>query len=86
MSDFEFTFVESPPPPKHGRNALYAAFREALKARPNEWAIYPREFKNKDSASSAAANINRDRDASYIGYEARSSDGVVYVRYVGGAS
>lgn len=85
--DYEFEFVDSPPPPSHGRNALYEAFRNALRARPGEWALYPREFKNQDSARCTTANINRGRMSTFSGeYEARTSDCTVYVRYVGGDS
>lgn len=87
VSEFEFTFVDTPPPPSRGRNALYAAFREALRGRPGEWAIWPREFKNKNAASATVANITRGRSPAFPAgeFEARASDGVVYVRYVGGA-
>lgn len=86
-TDYEFTFVDEPPPQSRGRNALYAAFREALRSRPGEWAIYPREFKNTGSASNTAANINHGRMPTFSkGFEARTSDGAVYVRYIGGAA
>lgn len=85
--EYEFTFVDGPPPPNRGRNALYSAFRDALRSRPGEWAIYPREFKNKASATGTTSNINNGRMPTFPPdlFEARTSDMVVYVRYKGDA-
>lgn len=85
-AEWDFKFVDAPPPPQKGRNALYAAFREALRARPGEWAIWPREMKDRKIAQLTAGNINRGGTKSFPKdeFEARSSDNVVYVRYIGG--
>lgn len=87
-AEYEFTFVDSPPPPSRGRNGLYDAFRNALRARPGEWAVWPRELKNKATAWQTVGNINRGDGAwRPVGsFEARSSEAAVYVRFIGDAS
>lgn len=87
-TDYEFTFVDEPPAQRHGRNGIYDAFRQALKARPGEWAIYPKEFATTSSATATVANLKRGNSSKYPRgeYEARSSQKVVYVRYTGGGT
>lgn len=87
-TEFEFQFVAAPPPREYGRNRLYSEFAEALRSRPGEWAIWPREVKNKTTASATAMNIKRGKLANFPDgeFDARAAQGVVYVRYVGSAS
>lgn len=84
----EFTFVDEVPEAQRGRNQLYADFAAALRENSGKWAVWPREFKNKATASAAAANVQRGILANFPPgeFEARMVDGVVYTRHIGGAS
>lgn len=83
----EFKFVDAPPPGEIGRNSMYREFAEALRDRPGEWAIWPREFKNKQTACACVSNIRRgDRGIFKDGFEAVARGVTVYVRFVGGES
>ena len=88
MSEIEFQFVAEPPPREYGRNRLYSEFAEALRNRPGEWAIWPREMKNKTVASVTAMNVRRGKLANFPEgeFESRAAQGVVYVRFVGDQS
>lgn len=85
-SDYGFEFVDAPPERARGRNELYRAFALALKARPGDWAKWPREFEKENVASATRRNIVAGKMANFPAgeFEATASKGVVYVRYVGG--
>lgn len=86
------TFIEGEPRRKFG-NVLpeqLVNFADELRANPGVWAVHPdyeEEYKNSDasrtnSASTTVANINNGRIVSLRdGFEARSTSGIVYVRY-----
>lgn len=84
----EFTFVEAPPPRTCGRNAIYAAFADALRDRPGEWAIWPKEFNAPNVAAATTANIKKGRLKNFPAgqFEAVTSGCTVYARYIGGQS
>ncbi len=86
MTADEFEFVAAPPAPDRGRNALYARFNEAVKARPGEWAKWPKELASRETAQRTAANLLRGNSPRWPRgeYEAVSSGTNVYVRYIGG--
>ncbi|TDH48712.1 hypothetical protein E2F47_22715 [Mycobacterium eburneum] len=86
MTNFEFIEGE-PPPPDHGRNAMYRAFADALRARPGDWAKWPREPKDANNARTLASNLNAGRLTTFAtGFEGRASGATVYARYVGSES
>lgn len=93
MSDFQFVDL---PKPQRGRtsgsftqDALLNEFAAALKARPGEWAIWPKETTWR-AAKRKADHINRPGQYTAVAFKggdfkARVLDGVLYVRYVGEA-
>ena len=88
MSTPNFTFVEEPPLPKRGHNSLYSMFAEALRSHPGKWAVWPRDLKSNAVAATTAANVKRGKLINFPEgqFEARAADGIVYVRYIGGAA
>lgn len=84
----EFKFVDEVPAAHPGRNRLYVEFAEALRENTGKWAVWPREFKNKTSANATVSNLRRGLLVNFpkSEFEARSSDGVVYIRHTGGVA
>lgn len=81
----DFKDPEFSPPGR--RNPLHGEVAAALQERPGMWAVWPvalsgRRLHNK------ASQINSGRVAGMPPgeFEARVSEGVLYVRYIGGAS
>lgn len=78
-----------PPDPKGGAltRKEQRVFADELKARPDCWATYPIPASASPLAIRAlASRISRGRQAAFgSGFEAVSRNGIVYVRYVGGA-
>ena len=87
MSNFTFEFVDAPPPPS-SRVDMLNAFADALRDRPGEWAIYPRPSSNRESARATAKNIRYGVLKAFPKgqFDARESEGVVYVSHIGGAA
>lgn len=90
-STSEVEFLDQLPARWRGRNDdAIAAFADALKSQPGKWAVHPLNSEwSKGYKRSAASNITRGSHLAHsvlrIGYQAALRDGVVYVRYVGGA-
>lgn len=90
----EFTFVPKLPESCHtayrgrGRDVEFSAtlhrFADALRARPREWALWPREI-TKRTAWNISTRIMHDIFPALPGseFEGRAVNGVAYVRYVG---
>jgi hypothetical protein len=87
-----FTFVNLPKGEKGGKgpDPLLAAFAEALRGNPGQWAVWPKDLASKtpQHRSSIAGKI---RQGNYAGFpkgefEATSRAGAVYVRYIGGGA
>ncbi len=70
---------EAPPESTSKNGAYWGVFVEALKSRPGEWAISPREYKNSNSAINAAVLLKRR----YVGVEAKGRGTKVYARWTG---
>ena len=82
----KFTFVDELPDIEHGRNGMYVEFAAALRENSGKWAVWPRTFKNKASASATVGNIRRGKVVNLPPeeFEARTINGAVYVRHIGG--
>lgn len=69
-----------------GTRGRYAAFSDALRGRPGEWAVFPREGGSSSSASSAAANIRAGKTKGFEpkgAFETAVDGATIYVRFVG---
>lgn len=86
-------FIEGDPPiTRYAGSPEMLNFANDLRHNPRKWAVHPGylvEFETNDvsranSASTTVANINNGRTAALReGFEARSAQGVVYVRWIG---
>lgn len=78
----------APPAPRGGQltRLEQRRFAEALRSRPNDWAVYPLAPGGSNVAARAlASRITAGKQASFgEGFEAVTRDGVVYVRFTGG--
>lgn len=83
----QYEFVDKiPGSPRGGRPVANKAFADALKARPGEWAVWPKPITaqtRKVYQQSIPRGILRAFHGG--GFEAANRDGRLYVRYVGGA-
>ena len=90
----EFTFVAELPKPRPnthpglGRDMEFSAtlfrFADAMRARPQQWAIWPRALARR-TAWNISTRIVTGRIPALPGheFEGRSVNGVAYVRYIG---
>jgi hypothetical protein len=84
----KFTFVDKLPKIERGRNGMYEEFAAALRENSGKWALWPRTFKNKATANSTVGNIRRGNMVNLPPdqFEARTINGAVYVRHIGGVA
>lgn len=77
-----FEFIDGPPPTRKQPPVLHE-FARALRARPMQWAIWPKKV-TVSTASTYASSIRLGFHNNFgRGFEAVARQDVLYVRYVG---
>ena len=84
----KFEFVDDLPPTWKERSALVAEFADALRANPSRWAKFPLALSESTTRSYAthinARNGSGPKDLISGEFEAKSTGGTLFVRFIGG--
>ena len=84
----KFEFVDDLPPTRREKSALVAEFADALRANPSRWAKYPLAISEGATRSYAAfintGNSRGPKDLISGEFEAKTTRGTLFVRFIGG--